>query len=61
MQFIKTLTASGHELCENVKGLLNTLSEKFKPQHNETTLFLQYCKLTRGMNVLKDTSEVASG
>ena len=30
--------------------LLEVLSDKFKPQHNETVLSLQYCKLTREQN-----------
>ena len=28
-------------------GLFKVLSDKFKPQHNEMILSLQYCKLVR--------------
>ena len=34
-------------MYENVKGLFNTLSEKFKSSKNETILSLHYCKLMR--------------
>ena len=34
MQFTKTLAEVRQEMCENVKELFDTLSEKFKPQHN---------------------------
>ena len=31
IQFTKTLNAAEQELCEIVKGLFNTLGDKFKP------------------------------
>ena len=31
-------------------GLLETLKSKFRPQHNEASLSLQYCKLSRQNN-----------
>ena len=42
LQFIQTLE---QEAYETIKKLFNTLSEKFKQQHNKTILTLQYCKL----------------
>ena len=45
VQIIKALTAAGQEICENIKGLFDTLSGKFKPQHNEAILYLKYCKI----------------
>ena len=47
MQFLNTLTAADQELYENVKGLFDFLSEKFKTQHSDPLLSLQYCKLIR--------------
>ena len=38
--------------------LFEVLSEKFKPQHNETILSLQYCKVARKQN---ENTEVRNG
>ena len=44
---IITLTVEEQEMCKSSPELFQTLGEKFKPQHNETILLLQYCKLLR--------------
>ena len=38
------------EKCRSSIGLLSTLNEKFKLQHNETNLSLQCCNLIRKEN-----------
>ena len=45
MLFIKTLTEAEHEVCEKVKELFDTLSDEFKPQHNETKLLCKFLTL----------------
>ena len=40
--FMQTLNIEKHEKCRTSMGLFEVLSDKFKPQHNETTLPLQY-------------------
>ena len=47
LQLIQAFTNSEKEACKTEEGLFATLSEKFKPQHNETILSLQYCKLKK--------------
>ena len=46
LRFVQTLTDNEQEKFK-VSSDLFTLSEKFKPQHNETILSLQYCKLIK--------------
>ena len=41
MQLTKTLTAAEQGLYENVKGLVDSMIEKFKCQHGETVLSLK--------------------
>ena len=36
--------------CRREDCLFETLNSKFRPQHNETILSLQYCKLSRQSN-----------
>ena len=38
LQFIQTLTNSEQETSQMVRGLLHTVSEKFRPHHDETIL-----------------------
>ena len=38
---MKMLTDAEQEMCENVKGLFDILSEKFRSQHSETILSRQ--------------------
>ena len=52
LHLIQTCTNSEKETCKTARGLLTTLNEKFKPQHNETTLLLQYCKLNKSEECL---------
>ena len=40
-------TDNEKEKCQAGSGLFEAQSEKFKPQHNETILSLQYCELIR--------------
>ena len=47
LQFIKTLNNTEKEEWKSATELLNVLKEKFRPQHNEIILTLQYCKLQR--------------
>ena len=47
LRFVHTMTTAEQEMCETVRGLFDTPSEKLKPQYNEAILFLQYCKLVR--------------
>ena len=44
LQLMQTIASFENEACKTA-GLFATLGEKFKPQHNETILLLQYCKL----------------
>ena len=54
MKFIKMLTSAAEDISENVKGLLNMLSEKFKPQLSDTVLPLKCCKLRRDAGESKE-------
>ena len=47
MQLMNKLTEVEQEKCENVKGMFNTLTEKFEAQYTEIMLSVQYCKLIR--------------
>ena len=40
LRLIQTLNDSEKEKCKTSTGLFEVLSEKFKPQHNETILYL---------------------
>ena len=43
-------TDEEQERCKSIASLLSVLNGKSKPQHNETILLLQYCKLSRDEN-----------
>ena len=45
LQYLETLTTAEKETCNTLKGLFETLSNKFKPQYNETIKSLQFRKL----------------
>ena len=47
---IRTLIEAEQELHEHVKRPLETFSETFKPQHNETILSLGYLMLVNNAN-----------
>ena len=46
-QYIETLTTTEKETCITLEGLFNMLTNKFKPQYNETIKSLQFRKLCR--------------
>ena len=50
LRFVQTLNDEEQEECTTCAGLFLVLSEKFKLQHNETVLSLQYWTLTREEN-----------
>ena len=50
LRFVQTLNNKEKEKCKTSSGLFYILSEKFKPQHNEIMLSLQYFKLAREQN-----------
>ena len=43
------------EVCQSVEGLFETTGEMFKPQHNETIISLQHCKLVTQYNFAQRT------
>ena len=45
LQYLETLTTAEKETCNTLEGLFETLSNKFKPQYNETIKSLQFRKL----------------
>ena len=45
LQYLETLMTMEKEMCNNLEGLLETLTNKFKPQYNETIKSLQFRKL----------------
>ena len=45
LQYLETLTTAEKETCNTLEGLFETLSNKFKPQNNETIKSLQFRKL----------------
>ena len=47
LQYLKTLTTTEKETCKTLEGLFDTLTNKFKPQYNETIKLLQFRKLCR--------------
>ena len=47
LQCMQALTLVEQESCEPVSGIFKTLDGKFRWQHSETILFLNYCKLKR--------------
>ena len=47
LHFIQTLMNAEKDTCDSATGLFNVLKEKFRPQHNEMILSIQYCKLYR--------------
>ena len=47
LRFVQTLNDREQEKYSTSTGPFEVLSENFKPQHNKTTLSLQYCKLIR--------------
>ena len=44
---MQTLIKGMQAACRNIEGLFQAFSEKLRPQHNETILSFQYCKLSR--------------
>ena len=47
LQYLETLTTAEKEMCNTLEGLFKTLSNKFKPQYNQTNKLLQFRKLYR--------------
>ena len=47
LHFVQTLNYEEQETCDINACLFNVVNMKFKPQHNEMILLLQYCKLCR--------------
>ena len=47
LQYLETLMTVEKETCNTLEGLFETLSNKFKPQHNETINSLQFRRLYR--------------
>ena len=47
LQYLKTLTTAEMGTCNTLEGLFETLTNKFKPQYNETIKSLQFRKLYR--------------
>ena len=47
LHIIQILTEAEQEACRVVEGMFEIFHEKFKPQKDETILYLQYCKLSR--------------
>ena len=47
LQYVETLMTMEKETCNTLEGLFETLSNKFKPQYNETITSLQFRKLYR--------------
>ena len=45
LQLMQMLNAEVQEKCKTSIRLFEVLSENFEPQHNETMVPLQYCKL----------------
>ena len=42
LQYLETLMSTEKETCNTVEGLFETLTNKFKPQYNETIKSLQF-------------------
>ena len=47
LQYLETLTTTEKETCNTLEGLSDMLTNKFKPQYNETIRSLQFRKLCR--------------
>ena len=47
LQYLVTLTTAEKEMCNTLEGLVEALSNKFKPQYNKTIKLLQFRKLCR--------------
>ena len=47
LQFIVSLTSEEKYLCNTLEGLFKILTNKFRPEFNETIKSLQFCKLSR--------------
>ena len=47
LQYLETLMTTGKETCNTLEGLFETLTNKCKPQYNETIKSLQFRKLYR--------------
>ena len=47
LQFLETLTNREKVTCNKLEGLFDTLTNKFRPQFNETIKSLQFRKLCR--------------
>ena len=45
LQLLVTLRKEEQGMCNDEKGLFETLNKKFKPQLKETIKLLQFCKL----------------
>ena len=45
LKYLETLITAEKETCNTLEGLFDTLSNKFKPQYNETIKSLQFRKL----------------
>ena len=45
LQYLEMLTTAEKETCNTLEGLFDTLSNKFKPQYNETIKALQFRKI----------------
>ena len=54
LRLVQTLNDKEQEKYRTGMEFFQGLSEKFKPQHNETILQLQYCKLIKEKNVNAD-------
>ena len=50
LQYLETLTTAEKETSNTLEGLFETLTNKFKPQYNETIKSLQFRKLYRCYN-----------
>ena len=47
IKYLETLTTTEKETCHTFEGLFDMLTNKFKPQYNETIKLLQFRKLCR--------------
>ena len=50
LQFLESLMQMEKERCSTMKCLFATSNNKFKPQYNENTKSLPFCKLGRKTN-----------
>ena len=47
LQYLETLITAEKETCNTLEGLFDTLTNKLKPQYNQTIKLLQFRKLCR--------------